>query len=185
VRVVQRGPVACHPASQAVIRRLLNLRWASVPARVSTPADAITPIGEDLDGPGLEPVADLLQPGRVVAGGEPEFTWTPASPRKRFCSVACRHHWWNCRRRRARAAATGSEPAAGEHDARAGTPPRHDARAGAPRGQHDPRAGEPRGSVIAAVPACPHCCRPVAVVAWLVPPAAASIDTPRHAGNNL
>ena len=111
------------------------------------------------------------------------FTWTPASPRKRFCSITCRHHWWN-RRRRARAAATGSQPAAVEHEARAGTPRRHDARAGTPRGQHDPRAGEPRDSVIAAVPACPHCRQPVAVVAWLVPPAAASIDTPRHAGNN-
>lgn len=99
-----------------------------------------------------------------------EFTWTPASPRKRFCSIACRHHWWNCRRRRARAAAAGSQPAAGEHDARAATP----------REQHDPRATEPRDSVVAAVPACPHCRQPVAVVAWLVPPAAASIDTPRH-----
>jgi endogenous inhibitor of DNA gyrase (YacG/DUF329 family) len=113
-----------------------------------------------------------------------EFTWTPASPRKRFCSITCRHHWWNRRRRRARAAATGSQPAAGEHDARAGTPRRHDARAATPREQHDPRATEPRDSVVAAVPACPHCRQPVAVVAWLVPPAAASIDTPRHADNN-
>ena len=101
------------------------------------------------------------------------FTWTPASPRKKFCTVACRHHWWNNRRRRARAAATGTAPPAGEHGARAGTPRRH-----------DPRAPDPQGSVIAAVPACPHCRQPVAVVAWLVPPAAASIDTPRHADNN-
>lgn len=112
------------------------------------------------------------------------FTWTPASPRKKFCTVACRHHWWNDRRRRARAAATGSQPGAGQRDARAGTPRRRSARAGTPHGQHDPRAAEPQGSVTAAVPACPHCRQPVAVVAWLVPPAAASIDTPRHADNN-
>ena len=110
---------------------------------------------------------------RVCPSCGAEFTWTPASPRKRFCSVPCRHHWWNHRRRRARAAAAGSEPGAGEHDARAATARRRDA-----------RAGEPRDSVIAAVPACPHCRQPVAVVAWLVPPAAASIDTPRHADNN-
>jgi hypothetical protein len=29
------------------------------------------PLGEDLDGAGLQPVADRLQAGRVVAGGEP------------------------------------------------------------------------------------------------------------------
>ena len=34
----------------------------------------------------------------------------------------------------------------------------------------------------AAVPACPHCARPVAIVAWLVPPTAANVTTPpRHA----
>src|SRR5262249_39776962 len=33
--------------------------------------DAVQPpLGEDLDGPGLEPVADRLQPGRVIAGRE-------------------------------------------------------------------------------------------------------------------
>jgi hypothetical protein len=34
--------------------------------------DAVHPaLGEDLDGAGLEPVADLLQPGGIVAGREP------------------------------------------------------------------------------------------------------------------
>jgi len=31
------------------------------------------------------------------------------------------------------------------------------------------------------VPACPHCSKPVAIVAWLVPPAAAVTTPPRHA----
>jgi endogenous inhibitor of DNA gyrase (YacG/DUF329 family) len=104
------------------------------------------------------------------------FTWTPAAPRQRFCSVPCRHRWWNRRRRQATAALRGaavpdSEPATDGHDPR-GVPP---------------RGGGPRGGdgIIAAVPACPHCREPVAVVAWLVPPAAASVTTPpRHAGNN-
>ena len=38
------------------------------------------------------------------------------------------------------------------------------------------------GDGLAAEPACPHCRKPVALVAWLVPPAAASVKTPpRHA----
>ena len=32
------------------------------------------------------------------------FTWTPASPRKRFCSQPCRLAWWGARRRQATAA---------------------------------------------------------------------------------
>jgi len=30
------------------------------------------------------------------------FTWTPASPRKRFCSQPCRLAWWGARRRQSR-----------------------------------------------------------------------------------
>lgn len=100
------------------------------------------------------------------------FTWTPAAPRQRFCSVPCRHQWWNHRRRQATAALSqaGTETAPDGHEPRGGPP-----RGGAPR------AGD--GATVA-VPACPHCRKPVAVVAWLVPPAAATIDTPRHADNN-
>jgi endogenous inhibitor of DNA gyrase (YacG/DUF329 family) len=112
------------------------------------------------------------------------FTWTPAAPRQRFCSRSCRHRWWDSRRRQATAFLNrdgvplpGSEPAP--------APAERD-----PRGE-PPRAGEPHHSgardagVTAAVPACPHCRKPVAVVAWLVPPAAASVATPqRHADNN-
>ena len=113
----------------------------------------------------------------------PSSPGPPPAPASGSAPSPAAYHWWNSRRRRARAAATGSEPAAGGHDARVGTPRRTTPRRN-PARQHDPRASQPRGSVIAAVPACPHCRQPVAVVAWLVPPAAASIDTPRHAGNN-
>ena len=94
------------------------------------------------------------------------FTWTTAAPRQRFCSTPCRQRWWDRTRRQRR------------------------------RG-HDPRradetrkpAGDPHGNssdgTLAAVPACPHCRKPVAIVAWLVPPAAASVATPaRHADEN-
>ena len=92
------------------------------------------------------------------------FTWTPAAPRQRFCSTPCRQRWWDrSRRRRSR-------------------PPGDD-----PHG-HDPRrsrADDPHGhdaGTLAAIPSCPHCKQPVAIVAWLVPPAAASVTTPpRHA----
>jgi len=44
-----------------------------------------------------------------------------------------------------------------------------------------PAAGPEPG--LTAGPACPHCRKPVALVAWLVPPAAASVkEPPRHAG---
>jgi len=109
-----------------------------------------------------------------------EFTWTPAAPRQRFCSTPCRHRWWDRRRRQATAVLN-----------RGGVPAPLSGPVPAP-GAHDPRGETPRGNeaqgadgVIAAVPACPHCRKPVAVVAWLVPPAAASVATPaRHANNN-
>lgn len=108
------------------------------------------------------------------------FTWTPASPRQRFCSTRCRQRWWDRRRRQATAAlnrAAAPPAASGQHD----DAPRgggHDAHGGGPRGRDD--AGTPT-----AAPACPHCRQPVAIVAWLVPPAAASVATPpRHADAN-
>jgi endogenous inhibitor of DNA gyrase (YacG/DUF329 family) len=102
-----------------------------------------------------------------------EFTWTPASPRQRFCSQRCRLSWWGARRRQATAALN-----------RASLPtPRNDARADGPHadGEHDTPGDAARGhnaGTLAAVPACPHCRQPVAIVAWLVPPAAASVATP-------
>jgi endogenous inhibitor of DNA gyrase (YacG/DUF329 family) len=95
------------------------------------------------------------------------FTWTTAAPRQRFCSTPCRQRWWDRSRRR-----RGRQPGDDPHG--------HD-----PRRQpgDDPRG--PDGTTLAAVPACPHCRKPVAIVAWLVPPAAASVTTPtRHADEN-
>jgi endogenous inhibitor of DNA gyrase (YacG/DUF329 family) len=114
-----------------------------------------------------------------------EFTWTSAAPRKKFCSEPCRHRWWGRRRRQATDFLNrGGVPA------RDSDPPEaareHAGRGDAPRGT-GPRDRGPRGNrgVTAAVPACPHCRKPVAVVAWLVPPAAASVATPgQHAGNS-
>jgi endogenous inhibitor of DNA gyrase (YacG/DUF329 family) len=105
------------------------------------------------------------------------FTWTPASPRKRFCSQPCRLAWWGTRRRQATAALR-----RGDLRLPAGQPRGDDARAAS----HDPRGGDARShdgtGTLAAVPACPHCKQPVAIVAWLIPPAAASVATPpRHA----
>jgi endogenous inhibitor of DNA gyrase (YacG/DUF329 family) len=104
------------------------------------------------------------------------FTWTPASPRKRFCSQPCRLAWWGTRRRQATTALRrgdirlpGGQPHGDDSHATG-----NDARGGDAR-SHDP-------GTLAATPACPHCRQPVAIVAWLVPPAAANIATPpRHA----
>ena len=107
-----------------------------------------------------------------------QFTWTTAAPRQRFCSTPCRHRWWDRTRRRGRA--DGRDDPRG-HDPRGRAPRRPPA--GDPRGHDNGAPGTSPGTT-AAVPACPHCRQPVAIVAWLVPPAAASIDTPRHADHN-
>jgi endogenous inhibitor of DNA gyrase (YacG/DUF329 family) len=93
------------------------------------------------------------------------FTWTSAAPRQKYCSTRCKHRWHQAhrkprRRRRGKAAARDV----------AGPP--------APTTRVAPttEAGLP------ADPACPHCRKPVALVAWLVPPAAATVrEPPRHA----
>jgi len=93
------------------------------------------------------------------------FTWTPASPRKRFCSQPCRLAWWAEQRRgtpRPRRRARNAKPPAAAPGERPAT---NDV-------AHPP-------ATLAATPACPHCRRPVAIVAWLVPPAAASVTMPR------
>jgi endogenous inhibitor of DNA gyrase (YacG/DUF329 family) len=107
---------------------------------------------------------------RTCPGCGTAFTWTSAAPRQRFCSPRCKHQWWCHRRRQGTAALSGAAAPAPGDDPRA-----------AP---HDPRGdGAPASAgTTAAVPACPHCARPVAIVAWLVPPAAANVTTPpRHA----
>jgi endogenous inhibitor of DNA gyrase (YacG/DUF329 family) len=91
------------------------------------------------------------------------FTWTTAAPRQRFCSTPCRQRWWDrSQRRRSRR--------------RRDDPRDHD-----PRRTADDPGEKPRGT-LAAEPTCPHCRKPVAIVAWLVPPTAASVATPpQHA----
>ena len=98
------------------------------------------------------------------------FTWTPAAPRQRFCSTRCKHRWHTAhrkprRRRRQDTARDDPRPA----------PPTTDV-ATAPAATAPP---VPAG--LTAVPACPHCRQPVALVAWLVPPAASVTTPPRHA----
>ena len=99
------------------------------------------------------------------------FTWTPAAPRQKYCSPRCKHRWHRAhgqpRRRRGRKAATRdvAGPSAATNENASLSPP---------------AAGT--GPGLAAEPACPHCRKPVALVAWLVPPAAAAVKEPqRHA----
>lgn len=98
------------------------------------------------------------------------FTWTPAAPRQKYCSTRCKHRWHAAHgkpRRRGRKAATRD----------VGRPPDVTADVAS---QSPPAAGP--GDGLAAEPACPHCRKPVALVAWLVPPAAAAVKTPpQHA----
>ena len=104
-----------------------------------------------------------------------EFTWTPASPRQRFCSTRCRQSsWWDRRRRQATAALRcGGVPLA-DGD-------RGDGRHAGDHDAHGTAAPVGTGTLTASLD-CPHCRQPVRIVAWLVPPAAASVATPpRHA----
>lgn len=101
------------------------------------------------------------------------FTWTPAAPRQKFCSTRCRQRWWDRARRRA---AKNDDPR-GRHDPRRDDAHGHDGRGHDGHG-HDTDS-IPTGQPPAAIAACPHCRNPVAIVAWLVPPAAASVPAPR------
>jgi endogenous inhibitor of DNA gyrase (YacG/DUF329 family) len=99
-----------------------------------------------------------------------EFTWTPAAPRQKFCGSRCKNRWWDRYRRQAvRALAGGSTSL-----------PAGQGKAGDPGGTAGDRSGS-GPAALAATPACPHCRQPVALVAWLVPPAAASVTTPMPA----
>ena len=107
-----------------------------------------------------------------------EFTWTPAAPRQRFCSTPCRQRWRDRTRRQRSRRRQPDDPHG--HD-----PHGHDPRRPQDSGQRRQQDDDPRrhdDPAIAAVPACPHCRKPVAIVAWLVPPAAATVAAPpRHA----
>ena len=89
------------------------------------------------------------------------FTWTPAAPRQKFCSPRCKHRWHDRYGKKARRRRSGPTPdVARPPDAQPATP--------AP------------GSSLTSAPACPHCRQPVALVAWLVPPAASITTPPPH-----
>ncbi len=103
------------------------------------------------------------------------FTWTPAAPRQKYCSARCKHRWHRAHgrpRKRRRGGQAATCDVAGPPAATAGV------------ALPSPPAAETAGQAgLAAQPACPHCRKPVALVAWLVPPAAATVrEPPRHAG---
>lgn len=121
--------------------------------------------------------------------GKP-FTWTTASPRQKYCSTRCEHRWHQARRKprkrhRSRQAPTThvARPAAPATRVGPAADVAHQAPATADAAPPSPPAAGTGGDVgLAAEPACPHCRKPVALVAWLVPPAAATVkEPPRHA----
>lgn len=95
------------------------------------------------------------------------FTWTPAAPRQKFCSTRCKHYWHDrygknaLRRRRSSPTTDVARPPA------------------ATAGSSEPAPPGP-GASLTTAPACPHCRQPVALVAWLVPPAASITTPPPH-----
>jgi endogenous inhibitor of DNA gyrase (YacG/DUF329 family) len=93
------------------------------------------------------------------------FTLTPAAPRKKFCSTRCKHRWHSANRKPRRRAR--------RDDPHPDTPATSVATTTAVATPHAP--------ALTAAPACPHCRQPVALVAWLVPPAASVTTPPRHA----
>jgi endogenous inhibitor of DNA gyrase (YacG/DUF329 family) len=93
-----------------------------------------------------------------------EFTWTPAAPRQKFCSPRCKHRWHDRYGKKTRRRRSGPAPDVAR-------PPADDARPPVPAAP---------GGQLTASPACPHCRQPVALAAWLVPPAASITTPPQH-----
>ena len=102
------------------------------------------------------------------ACGSP-FTWSTASPRQRFCSPRCKAARWRATRR--------AQPTARTHNAT-----RHDTGDRTSNNtRHHTRNDAPDGDVTA-VHAYPHCRQHIAVITWLVTPAAARVPAPsQHA----
>ena len=102
------------------------------------------------------------------------FTWTSAAPRQKYCSTRCKHRWHQVRRKPRRRRRGRQAPSADVARLPAPTTrvtPTTEVGPPAP-----PQAGPESG--LTAEPACPHCRKPVAIVAWLIPPAAATITAP-------
>ena len=108
------------------------------------------------------------------------FTWTSAAPRQKYCSTRCKHRWHQARRKPRRRRRGRQDPT--RDVARLPVPATGAAPATEAGPPSPPAAGTAGEAGLAAGPACPHCHKPVALVAWLVPPAAASVkEPPRHA----
>jgi endogenous inhibitor of DNA gyrase (YacG/DUF329 family) len=101
-----------------------------------------------------------------------EFTWTPAAPLKKFCSTRCKHRWHTAHRKPRRRA---------RHDAARDDPRPDTPTTSVATTTTAVATTAPPGPALTAAPACPHCRQPVALVAWLVPPAASITTPPRHA----
>ncbi len=112
-----------------------------------------------------------------------EFTWTPAAPRQKYCSTRCKHRWHTAHRKpRSRRGRQPSRAAdTGHGDPRPAPPATSVATTTAVGATTDVAAPPPGPAGLTAAPACPHCRQPVALVAWLVPPAASVTTPPRHA----
>jgi endogenous inhibitor of DNA gyrase (YacG/DUF329 family) len=102
------------------------------------------------------------------------FTWTTASPRQKYCSTLCKHRWHQAHRKPRKRRRRRQDPTRD-----VARPPAPTADVGSPS---PPAAGTAGETGLTTAPACPHCRKPVALVAWLVPPAAAEVkEPPRHA----
>jgi endogenous inhibitor of DNA gyrase (YacG/DUF329 family) len=113
------------------------------------------------------------------------FTPTPhQTPRRRYCSERCRKTAWRHRHPRHRSRPRDTPPATARPGDVSPTVPRPgDVSPAVPRpGDVSPTV--PDASLARAEPTarCPHCARPVTVIALLVAPAAAHVPTPevRH-----
>ena len=110
------------------------------------------------------------------------FTWTSAAPRQKYCSTRCKHRWHTAHRKPRKRRRGRQGPASDVARPPAPTTrvvPTTEVGPPSPPAAGTGTAGE---AGLAAEPACPHCRKPVALVAWLVPPAAASVkEPPRHA----
>ncbi len=111
--------------------------------------------------------------GRCPVCGQP-FTSTPRQiPRRRYCSERCRKTAWRHRHPGHRSRPRELPPAVAPVPRPGDVPP------AVPRPDHVPDPTVARAEPTAR---CPHCARPVAVIALLVVPAAAHVPTPevRH-----
>lgn len=105
------------------------------------------------------------------------FTWTSASPRQKYCSTRCAQLCWErAHRRRSQRQPAAGDPGRHDDQARHHDDAHHDD--DDVRHDDDPRRPDGNGQPPAAIAACPHCRKPVAIVAWLIPPAAATITAP-------